>query len=101
MTTMMSVLANAHVLSLASIQYRDIGIIFLGRRNTFISRPQAWRNHMISANVSKKDRQTTAHLSTGAIRHSTDDIVSSLQGLSVDHLGALAVSIEHLNGLNT
>ncbi|CAM9367715.1 unnamed protein product, partial [Laminaria digitata] len=57
---------------------------------------QTWRNHMTSANVSEEDRQTTANLSFGAIRHSTDDIVNCLQGLSVDHLGALAVMAEYL-----
>lgn len=48
---------------------------------------------MISANVSDEDQHhTTTDLTFFGIRYSTADMINSLQGLRVDHLGALAVS---------
>ncbi|CAM9648443.1 unnamed protein product [Laminaria digitata] len=57
----------------------------------------AWTNHMISANVSDEDlHHTTTDLTFFGIRYSRADIVNSLQGLRVDHLGALAVLAKYL-----
>ena len=54
---------------------------------------------MTSANVSDDDLQTTADLSLKSIHLSERVIDNSLQGLNIDHLGALAVSVERLDGI--
>ena len=51
---------------------------------------------MMSANVSDEDQRTAANLTLTAIRHSTPEVVKSLQELSIDHLGALSVSFGHI-----
>ncbi|CAN0094322.1 unnamed protein product, partial [Laminaria digitata] len=57
---------------------------------------EAWTNHLISANVSDEDRNTTAGLTFGPIRNAEHDIDTSLQGLNIDHLGALTVMAKYL-----
>lgn len=52
---------------------------------------------MISANVSDDDLHKTTGLTLRTIRYSEDDIDRSLQELNIDHLSALAVSIERLD----
>ena len=66
-------------------------------KDTLFFRPQAWRTHMTSANVSDDDLQTTADLSLKSIHLSERVIDNTLQGLNIDHLGALTVSVERLD----
>ena len=79
-----------------NIYTRDAEVTSSERQYILLSRPQAWKKHLISANVSDDDLNTTADLTLTTIRYSEDDIDRSLQGLSIDHLGALAVSVERL-----
>ena len=53
---------------------------------------------MISANVSDEDLHSAVRCKLGGIRRSTSGIVNSLQGLNIDHLGALSVSVGNVCG---
>ncbi|CAM9799642.1 unnamed protein product, partial [Laminaria digitata] len=57
---------------------------------------QAWKAHLLSANVSDEDLNTINGLNLDTIRKSRKDIANSLQGLNIDHLGALAVMAKYL-----
>lgn len=47
---------------------------------------------MVSKNVNQTEVEEATRLDLNAVRFHSDDIVASLDGLDVDHLGALAVS---------
>ncbi|CAM9447993.1 unnamed protein product, partial [Laminaria digitata] len=57
---------------------------------------EAWTNHLLSAHVSDEDLNATAGLNLTSIHGKAHDIANSLEGLDVDHLGALAVMAKYL-----
>lgn len=89
--------SNVHVRPLRVLMPRENIIHSLMRRNSFVSRPQAWTHHLLSAHVSDEDLNATAGLNMSSIHGKAHDIANSLEGLDVDHLGALAVSVERFD----